>query len=217
MKAQTYGGGKSTVAKLAAGLLFPSSGEVRISGASTSFDAETARRYIAYVPQSPYLFSGTIRENLMMVRPEATEQELIEAASAAQAHEFILSLPEGYDTSLKEHGSTLSGGQRQRLAIARAVLANRPIWILDEATSALDMVTERRVMESILSRTRAQGNTNTLLVIAHRLTTVQEADEILVIKEGEVVQRGTHHELVYGQSGLYSQLWAQLNGNVART
>lgn len=204
------GGGKSTVAKLAAGLLFPSDGDVRIGGASTLANAEYARRNVSYVPQTPYLFSGTIRDNLLRVRPEATEQEMIEAASAAQAHDFILSLPDGYDTSLQEHGSTLSGGQRQRLSIARAILADRKIWILDEATSALDMDTERRVMEAILSRTREQGRT--LLVIAHRLTTVLDADAILVMREGRVVEQGTHRQLTTIQDGLYSELWVQMNG-----
>ncbi len=204
------GGGKSTVAKLAAGLLFPGEGDVRIGGASTLANAEYARRNVSYVPQTPYLFSGTIRDNLLRVRPDATEQEMIEAASAAQAHEFIVSLPDGYDTSLQEHGSTLSGGQRQRLSIARAILANRQIWILDEATSALDMDTERRVMEAILSRTREQGRT--LLVIAHRLTTVQDADAILVMKEGKVVEQGTHRQLTTILDGLYSELWVQMNG-----
>ena len=135
---------------------------------------------------------------------------MIEAASAAQVHEFIVSLPDGYDTSLQEHGNTLSGGQRQRLAIARAILADRRIWILDEATSALDMDTERRVMEAILSRTREQGRT--LLVIAHRLTTVQDADTILVMKEGRVVEQGTHRQLTTRQDGLYSELWVQMSG-----
>lgn len=204
------GGGKSTVAKLAAGLLFPDEGDVRIGGASTLTNAEYARAIVSYVPQTPYLFSGTIRDNLLMVKPKATEQEMIAASSAAQAHEFILSLPEGYDTSLQEHGSTLSGGQRQRLAIARAILADRMIWILDEATSALDMDTERRVMEAILSRTREQGRT--LLVIAHRLTTVQDADTILVMREGSVVEQGTHRQLTTIQDGLYSELWVQMNG-----
>jgi len=204
------GGGKSTVAKLAAGLLFPREGDVHIGGASTLVNAEHARRDVAYVPQTPYLFSGTIRENLLKARPEATERQMIEAASAAQVHEFIVSLPDGYDTSLQEHGNTLSGGQRQRLAIARAILADRRIWILDEATSALDMDTERRVMEAILSRTREQGRT--LLVIAHRLTTVQDADTILVMKEGRVVEQGTHRQLTTRQDGLYSELWVQMSG-----
>lgn len=204
------GGGKSTVAKLAGGLLFPGEGDVRIGGASTLANAEHARRNVSYVPQTPYLFSGTIRDNLLRVRPEATEQEMIDATTAAQAHDFIMSLPEGYDTSLKEHGSTLSGGQRQRLAIARAILADRGIWILDEATSALDMDTERRVMEAILSRTREQGRT--LLVIAHRLTTVQDADTIIVMREGRVVEQGTHRQLTALREGLYSELWVQMKG-----
>ncbi|WP_027085082.1 ABC transporter ATP-binding protein [Cohnella panacarvi] len=204
------GGGKSTVAKLAAGLLFPDEGDVRIGGTSTLANAEYARSIVSYVPQTSYLFSGTIRENLLKVKSDASEEELIAAAAAAQAHEFIRSLPEGYDTSLKEHGSTLSGGQRQRLAIARAILADRTILILDEATSALDMDTERRVMEAILSRTREQGRT--LLVIAHRLTTVQDADSILVMREGKVVQQGTHRQLATIRDGLYSELWVQMNG-----
>lgn len=199
------GGGKSTIAKLAAGLYFPYAGDVCIGGASTKANAEYARRMVTYVPQTPYLFAGTIRENLMMVHPEATERDLIEAASAAQAHDFIESLPNGYDTSLKEHGSTLSGGQKQRIALARAILMDRAVLVLDEATSALDTDTERRVMDAIRSLTKAQGKT--LLVIAHRLTTVQQADKIYVIQGGVIVEQGTHPQLLQTPGSLYSDLW----------
>ncbi|MCR2807888.1 ABC transporter ATP-binding protein [Paenibacillus soyae] len=205
------GSGKSTVAKLGAGLLFPQRGIVEICGSSSLRDAEQARRSVAYVPQNPYLFAGTIRDNLRLARPGASDEELVEAARAAEAHAFIQSLPDGYDTLLSEHGSSLSGGQRQRLAIARAMLADRPVWILDEATSALDTETERRVMDNILKRAKQRGSA--LLVIAHRLSTVQEADTIIAMENGEIVEQGTHGELLAPESGVYGSLWRQMEGD----
>ncbi|GKU78162.1 ABC transporter ATP-binding protein [Paenibacillus sp. L3-i20] len=207
------GSGKSTVAKLGAGLLFPIEGSVHINGSSSLVNAEFARKNVSYVPQNPYLFSGTIRENLMMAMPNALESDLIEAAKIAEAHSFIEALPDGYDTQISEHGSSLSGGQKQRLAIARAVLAARPIWIFDEATSALDLETERRVMEAILSRIRERGSS--LLVIAHRLTTVQEADTIIAMETGLIKENGSHRELLQREDGLYRKLWKQMDGGEA--
>lgn len=201
------GSGKSTAAKLGAGLLLPVEGEVTICGANPAINAEYARQYVAYVPQSPYLFAGTIRDNLLVGKPDASEEEMVEAAVAAAAHDFIAALPDGYDTRLKEHGSSLSGGQKQRLAIARALLSNRPICILDEATSALDTDTERTVMHNI--RKRAIRHSGTLLVIAHRLTTVQDADSIVVMEDGAIREQGSHEQLLQRTDGVYRRLWNQ--------
>lgn len=202
------GSGKSTAAKLGAGLLFPSAGEVRLFGASPQEDAESARHYVSYVPQTPYLFAGSIRDNLLAAKPEASDAEIVEAAVLAQAHDFIAALPDGYDTRISEHGGSLSGGQRQRLAIARALLADRPVWIMDEATSALDVDTERKVMEAVLRRARSGGRT--LVVIAHRLTAVTEADRIVAMAGGETVEQGTHRELLERGQGLYRKLWQHM-------
>jgi ABC-type multidrug transport system fused ATPase/permease subunit len=204
------GSGKSTAAKIGAGLLYPDSGSVYIHDHSPQADAERARRLVAYVPQTPYLFAGSIRDNLLAAKPDANETELTAAAQAAEAHAFILSLPKGYDTLLKEHGDSLSGGQKQRLAIARAMLADRPVWILDEATSALDLETERKVMEAVLRQTREQGRT--LLVIAHRLTTIQDADWIIAMEYGMAREQGTHLQLINNVDGLYRRLW-QINAS----
>jgi ATP-binding cassette subfamily B protein len=204
------GSGKSTVAKLCAGLLHPKEGNVEILGHNPQHNAEYARHFVSYVPQTPYLFSGTIRENLILGRTDARHEEMEQAARLAQAHEFIIALPDGYETRIKEHGDSLSGGQKQRLAIARAILAERPIWIFDEATSALDTETERKVMEAILAKTRAQGRT--LLCIAHRLTTVQEADVIILMENGLILKHGTHMQHLQNKNGLYAKLWEQISG-----
>lgn len=204
------GFGKSTVAKLSAGLLHPKVGTVLIQGHNPQHNAEYARQMVSYVPQTPYLFSGTIRENLILGRVNAEHEEMVQAARLAQAHEFIMALPEGYETKIKEHGDSLSGGQKQRLAIARAILAERPIWIFDEATSALDVETERKVMEAIITTIREQGRT--LLCIAHRMTTVQEADSIILMENGLIVNHGTHKQHLQVKNGLYAELWEQISG-----
>lgn len=204
------GSGKSTVAKLSAGLLHPKVGTVLIQGHNPQHNAEYARQMVSYVPQTPYLFSGTIRENLILGRANAEHEEMVQAARLAQAHEFIMALPEGYETKIKEHGDSLSGGQKQRLAIARAILAERPIWIFDEATSALDVETERKVMEAIITTIREQGRT--LLCIAHRMTTVQEADSIILMENGLIVNHGTHKQHLQVKNGLYAELWEQISG-----
>lgn len=199
------GSGKSTVAKIAAGLLFPNQGQFIFGdGLSPQENAELARQRIAYVPQSPYLFSGSIRQNLLSVRPTATEEELLEATQLAEAHSFIENLPDGYETKLSEHGNSLSGGQKQRLAIAIAIVADRPIWIFDEATSALDLETEKKVMSRLLARARERKST--FLVVAHRLATVQEADRIIVMEKGIIHQQGKHEELLKAKKGLYQQM-----------
>lgn len=157
---------------------------------------------ITYVPQHPYLFSGTIRENIAFSAHTATEEDIQEAARLAGADEFISKMPNGYDTVLGEHGSTLSGGQRQRIAIARAFLRNAPLLLLDEATSALDNESERMIQQSLdlLMKNR------TTLVIAHRLSTVQEASRIIVFDQGVIVEEGTHDSLL-NMNGLYAELY----------
>jgi len=198
------GSGKSTVAKLAAGLLFPHSGRIRICGLDPREDAEAARALVAYVPQTPHMFGGTIRDNIAVGRPGASDEDVTAAARAAMAHPFIVGLPDGYDTVIREHGRTLSGGQKQRIALARAVLSGRPVWILDEATSALDAETEREIIAMLL-RLKATGHA--ILFVAHRLAAVTGADEIVVMQAGSVAQRGTHEELLRDRQGLYRRLW----------
>ncbi|NGP43845.1 ABC transporter ATP-binding protein [Bacillaceae bacterium SIJ1] len=182
------GSGKSTVAKLAAGLFIPTDGEVLIGEQRIIEDLESFRQFIAYVPQDPYFMYGTIRENLMIASSDLQHGEaaIIEAAQKAHAHEFIIALPNGYDTVIGENGQSLSGGQRQRLALARAFLAERPIWILDEATSALDTDTEQKVMKEIWQFVKEKGHR--LLMVAHRLSTLQHADRIIVLNEGKITQ-----------------------------
>ena len=152
--------------------------------------------------QDIYLFHGTVAENIAYGDPKAGKDKIIEAAKVAEAHEFISSLPDGYNTIVGERGQKLSGGQRQRLAIARAVLKNPPILIFDEATSAVDNETEAAIQRSIDRLTKHR----TTIIIAHRLSTIRHADRIFVMDRGEVIQSGTHDELLAGR-GLYAQLW----------
>jgi subfamily B ATP-binding cassette protein MsbA len=156
---------------------------------------------MAAVSQDPLLFDETVRVNIGLGRPGATDADIEQAAKAAAAHDFIMQLPEGYETRVGERGSRLSGGQRQRIAIARAILRDAPILILDEATSALDSESERAVQDA-LDRL-AKGRTS--LVIAHRLSTIREADLILVMEDGRIVERGTHDALIE-RDGLYRRL-----------
>ncbi|OBZ14166.1 hypothetical protein A8L34_09385 [Bacillus sp. FJAT-27264] len=196
------GSGKTTLVRLCCGLYEPSAGSISVYGKSIPDQLEEARAMITYVPQTPYLFSGTIRDNIAYSSNTATDEEIHQAARLAGAEEFISKLPNGYDTLLGEHGSTLSGGQRQRIAIARAFLRNAPLLLLDEATSALDNESERMVQESLdlLMKDR------TTLVIAHRLSTVREASRIIVLDQGAIVEEGTHDSLLE-RNGLYAQLY----------
>jgi len=167
-----------------------------------SVDLVSLRRQIGIVLQTSLLFSTTIRENIAYGRPEASLEEIVAAAQAAQAHEFIQALPEGYETVVGERGITLSGGQRQRVAIARALLMDPRILILDDSTSSVDTQTERQIQKAL---ERLIEN-RTTFVIAHRLSTVRRADLILVMEDGRIVERGVHAELLE-QDGLYREIY----------
>ena len=196
------GAGKSTLFNLLQGFYKPQSGEIRISGKPIQeFSVSELRSSIAHVPQDTFLFAGTLRENLLIARSDITEKEMVDATISAEIHDFILSLPKGYDTQIGENGIKLSGGQKQRIAIARAIIKDAPILLLDEATSALDGETEYHVKEALEELMKGR----TTIVIAHRLSTIQNADVILVMNNGKIVQRGTHNELI-NQNGLYRSL-----------
>ncbi|MEY2192735.1 ABC transporter ATP-binding protein [Neobacillus sp. BF23-41] len=196
------GAGKSTLFNLLQGFYKPQSGEIQIAGQSIKeFTASELRSSIAHVPQETFLFAGTVRENFLIARPNVTEKEMVDAAISAEIHDFILTLPNGYETQIGENGMKLSGGQKQRVAIARAILKDSPILLLDEATSALDGETEYYVKEALDELMKGR----TTIVIAHRLSTIQNADVIMVMNNGKIVQQGTHEELL-GQKGLYRKL-----------
>lgn len=196
------GAGKSTLLNLLQSFYQPQSGRILIDGVPTEeLTLSELRSTIAHVPQETFLFAGTVRENLLMARPDITEIEIFQAAKAADIHDFVLALPNGYDTEIGEKGTKLSGGQKQRVAIARAILKDAPILLLDEATSALDSETEAHVKKAC-----DQLMTNrTTLVIAHRLSTIQNADVIIVMNNGEIEQMGNHEELI-NREGLYRKL-----------
>ncbi|MGP4067344.1 ABC transporter ATP-binding protein [Halobacillus sp. B29] len=198
------GAGKSTLFYLLQGLYQPQQGTICIDGISIDEEnLQSLRQSMAYVPQETYLFSGTIRENLLISgNDRITEAQMVEAAISANIHEFIQSLPEGYDTEIGERGVRLSGGQKQRVAIARALLKNAPILLLDEATSSLDNESEYLVQEALGRLMKGR----TTVVIAHRLSTIQHADQILVLDRGRVVQQGTHEQLLR-TNGLYNDLY----------
>ena len=197
------GAGKSTIASLVLRFYDPVEGAVLIDGKDArDYDLTALRDRMAIVPQEVLLFGGTIRENIAYGRPGASQDEVEAAARKANAHAFITSFPQGYDTVVGERGIQLSGGQRQRIAIARAVLKDPAILILDEATSALDSESERLVQEALDELMKGR----TSLVIAHRLSTVRDADRILVLDKGRIVESGTHEELIADVNGLYHSL-----------
>nr|WP_210282272.1 ABC transporter ATP-binding protein [Mesorhizobium sp. RMAD-H1] len=196
------GAGKSTLIALVQRFYDIEKGRILIDGQDIAgVTVQSLRQSIAYVSQQPYLFEGTIADNIRYGRPDATMEEIIAAAELAHAHEFILQQPEGYDTPVGENGVTLSGGQRQRLSIARAIVRNAPILLLDEATSALDNESEKRVQQALDSI--MQGRTT--IVIAHRLSTIVNADHIVVMEAGRVVEEGRHETLIADPNSIYTR------------
>jgi ATP-binding cassette subfamily B protein len=204
------GAGKSTVIKLMLRFYDVTGGAVRLDGHDIrDLTLSDLRHNIALVSQDVYLFHGTIRENIAYVTPDAPIEEVVRAAQLAQLHDFVASLPQGYDTIVGERGVKLSGGQRQRLSIARALLKDAPILILDEATSSVDTETERAIQQNLKTITAGR----TALIIAHRLSTIRHADRILVLRDGKVAEEGHHDDLV-ARGGTYAELWHIQSGEL---
>ena len=199
------GSGKTTICSLLARFYDPQGGSISIGGHDLrEFTCDSLLANISMVFQNVYLFHDTIRANLLFGKPGATEEEMIEAAKRARCHDFIMALPEGYDTVVGEGGGTLSGGEKQRISIARAMLIkDAPIVILDEATASIDPENEHLIQRAISELTRGK----TIITIAHRLATIEKADQILVVDDGKIAERGTHEELIR-QEGLYKRFVA---------
>ena len=197
------GSGKTTLADLLPRFYEPSQGEILIDGIDTRHcKAYDLRNLMGIVSQESILFNDTVHNNIALGIENVTREKVIEASKVANAHDFIMEMPEGYDTNIGDRGNKMSGGQRQRISIARAVLKNPPILILDEATSALDTGSERLVQEALnnlmLNRTS--------VIIAHRLSTIQHVDEIIVLEKGQIIERGNHAELLH-KNGTYRRLY----------
>ncbi len=207
------GAGKSTITKLLLRLHNLTNGKILIDNQDISHvTMESLWQHISLVPQDPILFHRSLLENIRYGKPEATEEEVIQAAKLAHCHEFIKDLPEGYNTFVGERGVKLSGGERQRVAIARAILHNAPILILDEATSSLDSESEQLIQKALDVLIKGK----TVIVVAHRLSTIMKMDRIVVIKEGKVMETGSHKELLQQEKGLYKKLWeVQAGGFIA--
>jgi subfamily B ATP-binding cassette protein MsbA len=206
------GGGKTTIANLLPRFWDPVSGRITIDGRDIrEFMLDSLREHISVVSQETVLFNESVRANIAYGRADVRQEEVERAARVAQAHDFILALPAGYDTRVGERGGLLSGGQRQRIAIARAVLKNAPILVLDEATSALDAEAEREVQRALDGLMALGGGERTTLVIAHRLSTIRNADKIAVIADGRVTEVGRHDELLE-RGGEYARLWRIFEG-----
>lgn len=199
------GSGKSTIGRLLFRFYDVASGSLKIDGQDVrDITQESLRAQIGVVPQDTVLFNDTVGYNIFYGRPDASEKEMIEAAKAAQIHDFIMSLPDGYETTVGERGLKLSGGEKQRVGIARTLLKNPPILLLDEATSALDSETEQGILGSL----REMGQGRSVITIAHRLSTVVHADVIIVLEKGHVTERGSHEELL-AKNGRYASMWAR--------
>jgi ABC-type multidrug transport system fused ATPase/permease subunit len=198
------GAGKSTIAKLLLRFYDPESGTVRLDGRDLrSLTLASVRRNVAMLLQEQLVLHGSVRENIGFGAERATEDEIVAAARAAGAHEFVTELPDGYDTVLGERGRRLSGGQRQRIAIARALVSEAPVLLLDEPSTGLDAATKRDLVEPLVRLT----NERTTIVISHDLLTTRDADHVVVLDTGRVAERGTHDDLV-AAGGIYSHLWA---------
>jgi subfamily B ATP-binding cassette protein HlyB/CyaB len=203
------GSGKSTLTRLLQRLYVPERGRVLVDGMDLALaDVSSLRRQIGVVLQDSMLFNRSIRENIALTEPGAPLDSVIDAARMAGAHEFILELPEGYDTVVGEHGASLSGGQRQRVAIARALIGNPRILIFDEATSALDYESERIIQQNMQTICRGRS----VIIIAHRLSAVREANRILVVDRGQIVEQGSHTELLAQQAEHYCRLHRMQQG-----
>ena len=199
------GSGKSTIGRLLFRFYDVTGGALRIDGQDIRDITQTSlHAAIGVVPQDTVLFNDTIRYNIAYGRADATQEDIEAAARAARIHDFVMSLPEGYDTKVGERGLKLSGGEKQRVGIARTILKNPPILLLDEATSALDTQTERDIQDSL----KDMGRGRTVITIAHRLSTIADADEIVVLEKGEVVERGRHEDLL-ARGGRYAAMWAR--------
>ena len=206
------GGGKTTICHLIPHFYPVSGGRILIDGVDIrDVTLESLRRSIGIVQQDVYLFNASVRENILYGRPDATEEEIVEAAKRANIHDYIMQMKDGYDTEIGERGVRLSGGQKQRLSIARVFLKNPPILILDEATSALDNATEILIQEALDELCRGR----TTIVVAHRLSTIKNANEIAVISEGRITERGTHDELM-ALGGTYEKLYSQQFRNLVK-
>jgi ATP-binding cassette subfamily B protein len=202
------GGGKTTLTKLVLRFADATGGSITIDGQDiTSVTQESLRQNIAYVPQEPYLFHRSLRENISYGKPDATDKEIMQAVTKANARDFVDTLPNGLDTLVGERGVKLSGGQRQRIAIARAILKDAPILILDEATSALDSESEKLIQDALTKLMKGR----TSIVVAHRLSTIAGLDRIIVLNHGEIVEEGPHAELIK-QNGVYASLWSHQSG-----
>lgn len=202
------GGGKTTITKLLLRFVDIQDGSIEIDGQDIAKVTQgSLRNQIAYVPQEPMLFHRSINDNIRYARPEASDEEVIKAAQLANADEFIQSLPHKYDTEVGERGVKLSGGQRQRIAIARAILKDAPILVLDEATSALDSKSEKLIQASLTDVMKGR----TTIVVAHRLSTIQKLDRIVVIENGKITEQGSHAELT-AKNGIYAKLWDHQSG-----
>lgn len=205
------GSGKSTIGRLLFRFYDVTGGALRIDGQDVrEVTQDSLHAAIGVVPQDTVLFNDTVLYNIAYGRPEASREEIEAAAKAARIHDFIMSLPEGYETKVGERGLKLSGGEKQRVGIARTLLKNPPILLLDEATSALDTQTERDIQESL----REMGQGRTVIMIAHRLSTVADADEIVVLEHGQIVERG-RHEALLAKGGRYAAMWARQSAEVA--